>query len=61
MDVFIVTFYKHIGGSCKNEGLWRKRLRLCEKDSDFLFAAWMSVLIIYMLKSRIYDTTSKYN
>ena len=27
----------------------------------FLFVAWMSVLIFYMLKSRIYDTTSILN
>ena len=43
MGVFIVTFYKRIGGPCKNEVLWRKRLRLCEKDSDFVFICDMNV------------------
>ena len=43
MGVFIVTFYKRIGDPCQNEDLWRKRLRLCEKDSDFVFICGMNV------------------
>ena len=65
MGVFIVIFYKRIGGPCKNEVLWRKRLQLCEKDSDFVSICGMNVcklirIEFYMLKSGIYNTTSTY-
>ena len=60
MGVFIVPFYKRISDPAKTK-FYEYDASGCDSVRKiatlFLFAAWMSVLIFYMLKSCIYDTS----